>query len=185
MIRLFDIAISLLALVFGSPALAVIFVFGLLDTGSPLYFQKRVGRHQKPFTLVKFRTMRIGTPSIATHNAPADAVTRFGAILRRTKIDELPQLWNVLVGDMSLVGPRPNLFSQTELINAREERGVYSVRPGITGLAQINHVDMSTPQILANIDAKMIEEHSLQCYFSIIVQTALGSGTGGRIRADG
>jgi O-antigen biosynthesis protein WbqP len=138
---------------------------GWFDTRSPLFRQERVGRHQKPFTLVKFRTMEKDTASVASHLASASAITPFGRFLRRTKLDELPQLWNVLKGDMSLVGPRPCLFNQEELIAEREARGVYQARPGITGLAQVNGIDMSTPRLLAETDAKMLAELTLGSYF--------------------
>jgi lipopolysaccharide/colanic/teichoic acid biosynthesis glycosyltransferase len=183
-IRLIDLSLALAGLVFGAPVFLFIYLCGQADTGSPLYFQVRVGRHKKPFTLVKFRTMKVGTESVATHLAPAAAITRFGAVLRKTKLDELPQLWNVLLGDMSLVGPRPNLFSQSELKKARDNRCVYDARPGITGLAQINRVDMSTPEILADIDALMIEQRCVQTYFKIILLTVIGRGGGDRIRAN-
>src|SRR5215469_1490888 len=105
--------------------------------GSPLFRQARVGRHQKPFVLVKFRTMKPGTASVASHLVDVTSITRWGRFLRQTKLDELPQLWNVLKGEMSLVGPRPCLFNQEELIRERAQRGVFEARPGITGLAQI------------------------------------------------
>ena len=103
---------------------------------------------------MKFRSMNVNTQSVATHLASAASITPFGSFLRKSKLDELPQLWNVLVGDMSLVGPRPNLLNQAKLIEERDSRGVYSVRPGITGLAQIHKIDMSTPQLLAETDAQ-------------------------------
>lgn len=181
-IRLFDILFSLMGLLIGLPLLVIIFVIGLIDTGSPLFTQTRVGRHQKPFTLVKFRTMKKDTAHVASHLASRDAITLFGNFLRRTKLDELPQLWNVLKGDMSLVGPRPCLFSQAELITERGQRGVFNVRPGITGLAQISHIDMSTPKLLAETDAKMLTEFSLNNYFQLILQTATGAGAGDRIK---
>jgi len=107
MLRLFDIFFALLGLIFGLPVLLLISIIGLFDTGSPIFLQKRVGRHKKPFTLVKFRTMKKDTASVGTHLADAAAITPLGSFLRRTKLDELPQLWNVLTGDMSLVGPAP------------------------------------------------------------------------------
>ena len=122
MTRVLDVLLSFLGLVMGAPIFVVLWILGWLDTGSPLFRQERVGRHQKPFTLVKFRTMRPDTASVATHLADASAVTQLGQFLRRSKLDELPQLWNVLKGEMSLVGPRPCLFSQTELIDERESR---------------------------------------------------------------
>ena len=182
MIRTLDFILALLGLLLLSPVLLVLMALGWFDTKSPLFRQQRVGRHQKPFTLVKFRTMRPDTASVATHLADADAVTKFGAFLRRSKLDELPQLWNVLTGDMSLVGPRPCLFNQTELINERTKRHVFSVRPGITGLAQIQDIDMSTPELLAKTDASMIETLTLKDYFGYILGTITGKGTGDRIK---
>ncbi len=182
MLRLFDFIFALTGLVLGFPVLAVIYLIGLLDTGSPLFLQERVGRDKKPFTLVKFRTMAVNTASVASHLASSTSITRLGGFLRRTKLDELPQLWNVLMGDMSLVGPRPNLFNQTELIAERDTRGVYAVRPGITGLAQVNSIDMSTPALLAETDARMISESNIHNYFSLILQTVSGKGAGDRVK---
>jgi len=173
---------SLVGLVLGAPVLALLWVIGWFDTGSPLFRQQRVGRGQRPFTLVKFRTMRPDTASVATHLADASAVTRFGQFLRGTKLDELPQLWNVLRGEMSLVGPRPCLFNQDELISERSQRGVFDVRPGITGLAQVNGIDMSDPARLAEVDEQMIRTLTLRDYFRYLVQTATGKGSGDRIR---
>lgn len=182
MTRVFDVLLSFLGLVMGAPILALLWILGWLDTGSPLFRQERVGRNQKPFTLVKFRTMRPDTASVATHLADASAVTKLGHFLRRSKLDELPQLWNVLKGEMSLVGPRPCLFSQTELIEERESRGVFNARPGITGLAQIKGIDMSTPGLLAETDALMLKELDLRAYFTFILKTVTGSGSGDRIK---
>ncbi|WP_415033104.1 sugar transferase [Azonexus sp.] len=178
MLRIFDILFSLLGLIFGAPLLLAVYLVGLFDTGSPLFRQVRVGRGQKPFTLVKFRTMRVGTASVASHLADTAAITRMGTFLRRSKLDELPQLWNVLKGEMSLVGPRPGLFNQTELLAAREKHGVFAARPGITGLAQISGIDMSTPELLAQTDAHMLANLTLAAYFRYIVQTVLGGGQG-------
>jgi O-antigen biosynthesis protein WbqP len=182
MTRVLDVLLSSLGLVMGLPILVLLWILGWLDTGSPLFRQERVGRHQKPFTLVKFRTMRPETPSVATHLADASAVTKLGHFLRRSKLDELPQLWNVLKGEMSLVGPRPCLFSQTELIDERESRGVFKARPGVTGLAQINGIDMSTPRLLAETDALMLKEMGLRAYFTFILKTVRGAGRGDRIK---
>lgn len=182
MIRLFDILFSFFGLFFGWPVLLVIYLIGLFDTGSPVFKQERVGRNKKPFILVKFRTMSVETKSVASHLASSSSITKMGGFLRKTKLDELPQLWNVLKGDMSLVGPRPNLFNQEELIAEREKRGVYKIRPGITGLAQVNEIDMSTPQLLAETDQKMIDSLTISNYFRYILMTATGKGRGDRVK---
>ena len=162
----------------------MLLIFGYFDTGSPIFRQERVGMHRKPFRLMKFRSMHLNAPSVATHLASSSSITPLGSLLRKSKLDELPQLWNVLVGDMSLVGPRPNLFNQEELIEERYSRGVYSIRPGITGLAQINKIDMSTPQLLAEADAKMIQELNTLGYFKYIFLTIFGKGFGDRINRE-
>lgn len=181
MIRIFDFCFSLLGLLLGAPVLLVLTVIGLFDTGSPIFRQVRVGRHMQPFTLVKFRTMTVDTVSVATHLASSASITRFGHFLRKSKLDELPQLWNVLKGDMSLVGPRPGLFNQAELTDERAKRGVFDVRPGITGLAQVSEIDMSTPAWLAETDQKMIENLTLADYFKYIFMTVAGKGAGDRV----
>jgi lipopolysaccharide/colanic/teichoic acid biosynthesis glycosyltransferase len=139
-----------------------------LETGSPLFIQKRVGYNLNSFRLIKFRTMKVGTMSIGTHLINKSSVTFFGYFLRKTKLDELPQLWNVLRGNMSLVGPRPCLFNQKKLIQERKKRKVFNVRPGITGLAQIKGISMSTEVLLAQTDSKMIKKMSLFYYFYYI-----------------
>jgi O-antigen biosynthesis protein WbqP len=184
MTRVFDVVLSLAGLIGAAPILLLLLVLGWFDTKTPLFRQERVGRHQKLFILVKFRTMRPDTASIATHLADASAVTKLGHFLRRSKLDELPQLWNVLKGEMSLVGPRPCLFNQTDLIEERAARGVFSARPGITGLAQINGIDMSTPKLLAETDAQMLRGLDLAAYFTYIIRTVTGAGRGDRIRQE-
>lgn len=181
-LRILDFVFSLLGLVFGFPVLLIIYLVGLFDTGSPVFKQERVGKNKKPFTLVKFRTMSVDTASVASHLASTASITKLGGFLRKTKLDELPQLWNVLKGEMSLVGPRPGLFNQAELTQAREAKGVFDVRPGITGLAQVNDIDMSTPELLARTDARMIKEMNIKNYFKFIFQTVLGAGAGDRVR---
>jgi O-antigen biosynthesis protein WbqP len=185
MIRLFDLIISVFGLLFLSPLFVLLLIIGILDTGSPLFHQKRMGIGQKPFQLFKFRTMRVNTEGVATHLVQTNAITKWGSIMRKFKLDELPQLINVFRGEMSLVGPRPNLFNQFELINERSKRGVYSVRPGITGLAQINKIDMSTPGRLAETDAEMIKCFSLLYYFKYISLTVFGKGFGDRVKQVG
>ena len=183
MIRLLDLVFSVLGLVCGLPVLLAIYIIGHFDTGSPIFRQERVGRNKNPFVLVKFRTMSVDTVSVASHLASTSSITQLGGFLRRTKLDELPQLWNVLKGEMSLVGPRPGLFNQVELTEEREKLGVFQVRPGITGLAQVNDIDMSTPKLLAETDAKMIRNMSTRFYFALILQTLLGKGAGDRVKS--
>jgi lipopolysaccharide/colanic/teichoic acid biosynthesis glycosyltransferase len=122
--------------------------------------------------------MRLGTASVASHFADTSAITPFGRFLRHSKLDELPQLWNVLRGEMSLGGPRPCLFSQEALIAERASRGVFEFRPGITGLAQINNIDMSTPALLAQTDARMLQSLDCFSYFRFIFMTIFGKGLG-------
>ena len=182
MTRLFDISFALLGLLFLWPLLWLLWVIAWFQNRSPLFKQQRVGRNQVPFILVKFRTMRPDTASVATHLTDASSVTPFGRFLRRTKLDELPQLWNVLWGEMSLVGPRPCLFNQQELIAQRTALGVFRARPGITGLAQIQGIDMSTPELLAKTDAQMLASFTSLDYFRYIFLTVLGRGSGDRVR---
>lgn len=182
MIRLLDFSVALLGLLLLFPFFLIIFVIGIFDTGSPIFIQERVGRNQKPFKLIKFRTMSIETESVASHLASNASITKLGAFLRKTKIDELPQLINVLKGEMSLVGPRPNLFNQEELIKERDTLGVYSVLPGVTGLAQVQNIDMSTPKLLAKTDKQMIDTLTIADYFKYILMTATGSGSGDAVK---
>jgi len=182
MIRLIDFLASFSGLLFLWPVLAVVTIIGMFDTGSPIFIQERVGRNKKPFKLIKFRTMSVETKSVASHLASNASITKLGNFLRKTKIDELPQLINVLKGEMSLVGPRPNLFNQDELIKERDTRGVYDVLPGITGLAQVKNIDMSTPVLLAKTDKQMIDTLTLKDYFKYILMTATGSGSGDAVK---
>ena len=171
MIRLFDIFFSLVSLIFLMPFFFLILFIGFLDTGSPFFYQKRVGLNLKGFILIKFRTMKLNTKSEGTHLVDKSAITSFGYLLRITKLDELPQLWNVLKGDMSLVGPRPCLFNQKKLIMERKKRGVFKVKPGITGLAQTKNITMKHPALLAKIDFQMIKQLNVFNYFYYILVT--------------
>ena len=171
MIRFFDIYISIICIIIFIPLLIILFLFGLLDSSSPLFFQLRLGRNKKKFRIIKFRSMLINTESLPSHLIDARYVTKYGRFLRKYKLDELPQLFNVLLGSMSLVGPRPNLLNQFELIKEREMLGVYKVRPGITGLAQIKKIDMSNPKLLAKTDFEMIENFKIFTYFKLILST--------------
>lgn len=182
MLRILDVVLAAIGLVVFAPVMLILLVLGYFDTGAPIFTQVRVGQHQQPFTLIKFRTMRQGTESMATHLIDPAAVTPLGALMRRTKLDELPQLWNVLKGEMSMVGPRPCLFSQQEVIQDRAARGVFQARPGITGLAQVQGIDMSEPELLADTDARMLERLGVAAYLGYIVKTLTGSGHGDRMR---
>lgn len=173
MIRLLDIVFSFLILILFFPLFILIFFVVFLDNGSPLFFQKRVGLNLKNFTLIKFRTMKTTTLSAGTHLIDSSNITRSGHLLRKFKLDELPQLSNVLMGDMSLVGPRPCLPNQKKLIIERKKRRVYKVKPGITGLAQVIGINMSRPVLLAKTDLKMIKQMNLFYYFYFIFKTVL------------
>ncbi|HBB9957869.1 TPA: sugar transferase [Vibrio parahaemolyticus] len=182
MIRFIDFFAAFFGLLFLWPVLLIVTIIGLFDTGSPIFVQERVGRNKRPFKLIKFRTMSVETKSVASHLASNASITKLGVFLRKTKLDELPQLINVLRGQMSLVGPRPNLFNQEELIAERDAVGVYSVLPGITGLAQVQNIDMSTPALLAKTDREMIDSLTLKSYFKYIIMTVTGSGSGDAVK---
>lgn len=182
MIRCIDFFASFFGLLILWPVLLLVTIIGLFDTGAPIFIQERVGRNKRPFKLIKFRTMSVDTQSVASHLASNSSITKLGVFLRKTKIDELPQLINVLKGEMSLVGPRPNLFNQQELIKERDTKGVYDVLPGITGLAQVQNIDMSTPELLALTDKQMIDTLTLKDYFKYIIMTATGSGSGDAVK---
>jgi O-antigen biosynthesis protein WbqP len=173
MIRLLDIIFSFLSLILFFPLFILILFVGFFDTGLPLFIQKRVGLNLKNFTLIKFRTMKIGALSAGTHLIDLSNITCFGYFLRKFKLDELPQLLNVLMGHMSLVGPRPCLPNQKRLIIERKKRGIFKVKPGITGLAQISGINMKTPTLLAKTDLKMINKMNLYSYFYYILYTLL------------
>ena len=182
MIRILDFLAAFFGLLLLWPILLIVTVIGLFDTGSPIFIQTRVGKHKKAFKLIKFRTMSKETASVASHLVSSATITKFGVFLRKTKIDELPQLINVLKGEMSLVGPRPNLYNHDELIAERDALGVYNVLPGVTGLAQVQNIDMSTPKLLAETDKEMIDTLTFAHYFKYIVMTATGSGAGDAIK---
>ena len=171
MIRFFDFFFSLMGIILLSPLFILLWLIGLFDNRSPLFMQKRVGCYQQSFVLVKFRTMPINTRSAGTHLIKDLKLTFFEKLLPRTKLDEIPQLFNVLLGDMSLVGPRPCLLNQKKLIIERKKKGVFKVKPGITGLAQISGINMKTPTLLAKTDQKMIKNLNLYNYFYYIFKT--------------
>jgi O-antigen biosynthesis protein WbqP len=182
LIRSIDVVLSAVGLIISAPILGVCaIVVRATSPGPALFAQERVGRGRKPFVCYKLRTMQSGTRIAATHEIGESRLTPPGSFLRRTKLDELPQLWNVFVGEMSLVGSRPCLPIQTALIDARDKRGVYRSRPGITGAAQVRGIDMSDPERLALTDEQWVHEMSVGFYLHLIVLTILGQGQGDRV----
>jgi hypothetical protein len=173
MIRLLDIIISFFGLVFFFPIFFLLFLGAWFETGSPFFFQKRVGINLNAFILIKIRTMKLNTVSKATHLVSSSSITTLGYFFRKLNLDEIPQLFNVIIGNMSLVGPRPCLFNQKRLIRERKKRGIFKVKPGVTGLAQILGITMAKPKLLAKTDLKMIKQMSLFYYFYYILKTAL------------
>ena len=162
--RLFDLVLTVLGVVvLALPLLMVALAVKLTSPGPALYWSDRVGRHNRIFRMPKFRSMRIGTPAVATHllQDPDAWLTPIGAFLRKTSLDELPQLWSILAGDMSIVGPRPALFNQADLIALRTERGVHELVPGLTGWAQVNGRDeLPIPQKV-ELDVEYLRRRSL------------------------
>ncbi|NLD58204.1 MAG: sugar transferase [Clostridiales bacterium] len=182
--RALDAALSLLLMAALSPVfLLVALAVKLTSKGPVLFLQKRVGRGGRLFTILKFRTMRLDTPrDTATHllNDPERFITPIGAFLRKSSLDELPQLWNVLRGDMSLIGPRPALYNQYDLIEAREIAGVNAVRPGLTGWAQINGRDELPIPVKVRYDEEYVKNFGfrmdVRCFFGSIACVLNGAG---------
>lgn len=180
--RLSDLLIATGGLVLLSPLLLwVAWRVSRSSPGGAIFAQERLGRHERRFRCYKFRTMFVAAPNAGSHEVPASWVTPLGTRLRRYKIDELPQLWNVVRGDMSLVGPRPCLPSQAEVIAARRKLDVFSARPGITGRAQLAGIDMSRPELLAEADAGYISERTFVGDLRLMLKTLAGGGSGDRI----
>ena len=172
--RMFDLALALPGLAVAAPiVLVAMALIRATSQGPAIFAQERVGRHEQPFRCYKLRTMYVNTPHVATHEVAVSAITPLGAFLRRFKIDELPQLWNVVIGQMSMVGPRPCLPGQEELVRHRRTLGIFSLRPGITGLAQVRGIDMSNPQRCAETDAEYMHAISLREDLRLIVRTIL------------
>mgnify|MGYP001179758727 CR=1 FL=1 len=180
--RTYDILLSTLLIIVFFPILVFVFIICFFESRDPIFIQRRIGMHLKPFKLFKFRTMKKNTPSKASHLIDENSVTRFGRIIRLLKLDELPQLINVLNGDMSLVGPRPCLPNQLELIKWREKYNLYNVKPGITGLSQIKGIDMSDPEKLAQSDFLMISRINQIYYFKYLLLTFFGKGRGDKVK---
>ncbi|QKC80083.1 sugar transferase [Mesorhizobium erdmanii] len=175
--RAFDLVGTALLLLVTSPILLLCALAVRASSPGPVIFsQMRVGRDGALFRCHKLRTMVQGTPSLPSHEAPANAVTAVGRILRRFKLDELPQFWNVLRGEMSLVGPRPCLPTQTELIERRRQLGVLAALPGITGMAQVRGIDMSNAQLLAETDAAYLRRASFWLDLRILFATLYRNG---------
>ncbi len=184
--RLVDLLVAVPLGLVALPLCLVLLVLIRLETpGAPLFVQTRVGRNRQPFAMLKLRTMQAGTVQAASHEVGAATITRMGAFLRRTKLDELPQLWNVITGDMSLVGPRPCLPVQEDLIAERASRGLFAIRPGVTGPAQLAGIDMSQPRRLAEVEAAYFGQPRPLADLPLILRTVLGGGSGDAARADG
>lgn len=183
MIRIFDLVISIVILIISLPITITIFLTSTIFTkSSPFFWQERVGLYKKPFMLIKFRTMHPSTKSVASHLVNSSSINFYGKFLRKTKLDEIPQLWNVIKGEMSIVGPRPCLFNQEELIYERDKKKIFEYLPGITGLAQINKIDMSVPKILASTDYEMMKKLNFKNYINYIFLTMIGKGFGDRTK---
>lgn len=171
--RLADILLSLvLSVIMAVPMLMIALMIKLYDGGPILFRQIRVGRNKRLFTCFKFRTMKQNTGDHPTHEIHVDRITRVGHWLRSTKLDELPQLWNVFRSDMSFIGPRPCLPTQKELINERQRLGVFAVKPGISGYAQTRNIDMSTPSKLAYLDQQYAARQSILLDIELMFSTA-------------
>lgn len=183
--RAFDIVTALAGLIVLSPVLAILALAVRLESPGPaLHWSRRVGRRNVLFSMPKFRTMRVGAPDVATHLLPRPEswITPLGAFLRRTSLDELPQLWSVLIGDMSLVGPRPALFNQDDLVALRTAAGIDALRPGLTGWAQINGRDTLTVEDKTRFDADYLAGRTFLMDLRIIARTALMALTGRGVR---
>ncbi len=180
-IRLLDLTLSCILLLLLLPINIILLMICFLESGKPIFIQERIGKNQKIFKLIKFRTMELNTPSLASHLIKKDSVTKFGLVIRLLKLDEFPQLINVIKGEMSLVGPRPCLPNQKELINERQKHNIFRYKPGITGLAQINGIDMSNPQTLTNYDKEMIKNFNTFNYFKYLILTIIGKGRGDKV----
>lgn len=173
--RLLDLAVAALALLALSlPLLLLVLLIKLTSPGPVLYWSDRVGRHNRLFRMPKFRSMRIDTPEVATHllDNPAQWLTPVGPFLRKSSLDELPQLWSILVGDMSLVGPRPALFNQHDLVSLRTQAGVHTLVPGLTGWAQVNGRDELPLETKVALDAWYLQHRSLALDLRILWLTA-------------
>ena len=182
--RIIDFILSLVAIVILSPLLLLIAILIKLDSEGPVLFkQKRIGMHKTHFYMLKFRTMRIDSPKdVPTHllENPDQWITRMGKILRKTSLDELPQLFNIIKGEMSIIGPRPALWNQYDLIAERDKYGANDVRPGLTGWAQVNGRDELPIEVKARYDGEYVQKMSfmfdLKCLLKTVVSVIKGEG---------
>jgi O-antigen biosynthesis protein WbqP len=174
--RVFDVILALcLSVILAGPALIIALLVRLTSSGPALYWSDRVGRHNTIFSMPKFRSMRIGAPAVATHlltNADAH-LTPIGSFLRRSSLDEVPQLWSILKGDMSFVGPRPALFNQDDLVALRTKAGVDTLVPGLTGWAQVNGRDELPIPVKVDLDAEYLRRRSFLFDLYILWLTAV------------
>lgn len=173
--RLFDLLAAMLAIcLLAIPMLFVALLVRITSPGPVLYWSDRVGRHNRIFRMPKYRSMKVGTPAVATHllHDPAAHLTPIGSFLRKSSLDELPQLWNILIGDMSFVGPRPALFNQDDLIAQRTARGVHDLLPGLTGWAQVNGRDELPIPLKVDLDAEYLQRRSFLFDLRILWMTA-------------
>ncbi|MDC0198705.1 sugar transferase, partial [Pseudomonadota bacterium] len=146
----------------------------IIEDGMPvLFIQERIGKNQSIFKIIKIRTLKIGAPNTGTHQLENEYKLKCGKLIRKIKLDEFPQLINVLKGDINLIGPRPGLVSQIDLIKSRNAIGIYEIKPGITGLSQVLGYDMSDPEKLAEIDKMYIQKQTLYIDFLILISTFL------------
>lgn len=182
--RLIDLVAALFILIFLSWLLLVIFIWIKCESNGPAIFsQERVGLNGKNFICYKFRTMYQGTENSASHLISAVQVTGSGKFLRKTKLDELPQAWNILLNDMAIVGPRPSLPSQRELIAERNQRDVLTIKPGVTGWSQIRSIDMSDAKKLAVSDSQYLKFRTVIKDIKIMILTVLGKGRGDNVNS--
>lgn len=179
--RCFDVLFALIAmLILIVPMVMIAMAVRLLSPGSAIYWSDRIGRENRVFKMPKFRTMQIDTPAMATHlmKNPDIYLTRLGKFLRKTSLDELPQLWSILVGDMSVVGPRPALFNQDDLVALRSDAGVQKLKPGLTGWAQVSGRDELPIPEKVRLDVEYLQKHSFRFDLKIILMTAFRAAGG-------
>lgn len=176
-IKVLDFTFSIFGIIFFLPLIAIVSILILvIDKQNPFFIQERIGKDKKKFKIIKLRTMKHDAPHLPAHEINNTYITKLGSFLRKYKIDELPQLINVLKGEMSFVGPRPSIESEHKIIKYRELKNIYNYKPGITGLATINKIDMSKPTLVAKLDKITMANLNFCNYILIIIQTGIGKG---------